>query len=189
MAKQRFSQINYLIKKGKAMGINTDTDDNIVAYRKYRSGTSDAYKVTPANRQSLQPASLIPFCALNFTTRYMTRFSGRAFAAMGQNGVTQEKLNIDAATNTTEDTGLGGQKQKGFESAKMVLFVAAGTSATVKSGILLTNYKRRNGNSFTYPFGKDDKANETTYPHMTGNLYKDFARGNRSVSFKPEKAA
>jgi hypothetical protein len=189
MARKRFSQIDYLIKKGKQMGINSDADDNIAAYRAYRSGTSDAYKVTPTNRQSLQPASLVPFCALNFTTRYMTRMSGRAFAAMGQNSVTQEKLNIDAATNTTEETGLGGQKQKGFQAAKMTLFVGAGTSTTVKSGILLTNYKRRTGTSFTYPFGKEDKPNEVTYPHMTGNLYKDFARGNRSVSFKPEKAA
>lgn len=185
----RFSQIKYLIKKGTEMGINVAEDDNIKAYRNYRRGTSEEYKTTAVKRGGSQPVSLIPFFALSVQFRCLYKMSGRAFAAMAQNGVTEAKLNIDSGAQTQGKSGEGGQKVTGFIAAKMHLFVGTGSITTPKSGILLLEYKKRGGTSYTYPFGKNEPVDESTYVHMTGKLTKEFSTGNRSVSFKPERSA
>lgn len=182
----RFAQIKYLIKKAKEMSITIEEDDNIKAYRSYRRGTSTTYKTTPVNRLASRPFTLLPFCTVEDTSRYVSKMSGRSFASMSQNNVTDAKLNIDT---TPGSTNLGGTKNKDFAAAKAVLFVATGTNTTPKSGITLIEYKKRAGSSFTYPFGRGLEATQATYPQMCGRLLSDLGVGNRNVSFKPERAA
>lgn len=182
----RFSQIKYLIKKAKEMEIVVEEDDNIKAYRAYRRGTSTTYKTTPVNRDSSRPFTLLPFCTLEDTARYASKMSGRAFASMAQNNITDAKLNIDTTPSTTN---LGGTKNTAYAPAKAILFVATGTKTTPKSGITLLEYKKRVGTSYTYPFGRGTEVTQATYPQMCGRLLADLGVGNRNVSFKPERAA
>lgn len=185
--RRRFSQLEYLIKQAKAMSITlTDTDDNIKAFREYKRGTSTTYKVTSVNRLSSRPLTLLPFCTLEATARYATKMSGRSFASLTQNGVTAAKLNIDVSVGSAN---AGGTKNRAFAPAKVVLFVGTGTNTTPKSGITLLEYKKRGGTSYTYPFGRGTTENQDNYPQMCGILLSDLGVGNRTVSFKPERAA
>lgn len=193
MAKrQRFRAVKYLIKKSQEMGIaiGIEEDDNIKAFRAYKAGDSTTYKTTPVNRLPSRPISLRPFCAYDVgagQVRYAAKMSGRSFAAMAQNSITEAKLKIDTGTDTANSQA--GQVVTGYAPAKANLFVGTGTTTTPKSGILLREYKKKGGTSYTYPFGRGLEANEQNYPQMCGVLLLDLGRGNRTVSFKPERAA
>lgn len=183
---KRFSQLEYFIKQAKAMSITIDTDDNIKAYKEYKRGTSTTYKTTAVNKLASRPVTLLPFCTIELTARYAIKMSGRSFSSMTQNGITAAKLNIDATVGTGN---AGGTKNRAFAPAKAVLFVGTGTVTTPKSGITLLEYKKRAGASYTYPFGRGTTENQDNYPQMCGILLSDLGVGNRTVSFKPERAA
>lgn len=187
MAK-RFSKLRYLIKTAKRMGIDVSADDNIKAYKAYRAGDGD-YKTTAVKRGDSQPISLVPFCVVGYTTKYVVSMSGRSFKQMGTLGVTEARLNIDSGTLNTTNTSQG-KKIKGFIPAKAIVSSAVTSAVTTpKSQITLLEYNKLDKKSYTFPFGSQNVDGQKTQLDMQGYLYADLAKGTKNVSFKPEKPA
>ncbi len=186
---KRFSRIRYLIKTTKAMNINVAEDDNIKAFKAFRAGDS-SYEVNAPKRGSSQPASLVPFCVSGYTVRYMTALSGRANTGMATAGVSETILNIEAGNGAATGTSRG-RKVAGFTPAKAVVSVpkADAGDLTPKSQITLLEYARVSRQSFTFPFGKQNVAGQQSELEMRAYIYSEAAKGNRSVSFKPERPA
>lgn len=189
---KRFSRVRYLIKTTKAMGVDISGDDNIKAYKAFRAGDAK-YDVAKVARGSRQPASLVPFCVYGYTSKYVVGLSSRSKAAMATNGVTEARLNIDLGTTNTDagsTTSQGRKPPSGFKPAKALVSNVNPTGKTTpKSQILLLEYTKIPKTSFTYPFGKQDIKGQQTEPDMRGYLYADVARGNRTISFVPERGA
>lgn len=189
---KRFNKIKSLIKKAAKFGVDVTTDDNIKAYLNFREGTSTTYKTTARTKGASQVATLLPFYTRRFTAdfRHAVKVSGRAATQITTMGATTE-LGIDlgaAPDATTPTTQARGKLVKGFSPAKVVVKAGTGTAATSKkSGITLLDYKASGGSSYTFPFGAINTAGKKTYVEQCGNLTKELAKGNNSVSFKQER--
>lgn len=74
----------------------------------------------------------------------------------------------------------------GFQPAKAIVFVGTGTATTARSDITNLEYQRRNGASYTHPFG-GSTATEKEFEAQAAILTVAAATPNRSVSFTPER--
>lgn len=185
---RRFKRIKYLIKETKKMGIDVSADDNIKAFKSFLAGDSDyTRKGTKAGHRA--PVSLIPFCVTGYTTKYVSIMSQRSLTNIGNVGLSEAKLNIDAGTQAAADDANKGRKVKGYAPAKAHLFVATTTVTTPKSQILLLEYNKINGAGYTYPYGKADVNGQRTDLEMRGYIYAEAAKGAVSVSFSSERPA
>ncbi len=182
---KRFRKIRGMIKLAKKLEINVEADDNIIAYQAYRAGTSTVYKTTPQARGSSQPFTLLPFVTADFTSRYASKMSGRAYTDMGKLGATGATLNIEVGTEATATTTTGA-RIAGFNPAKAIITTLLETPVAKESKITLLTYKRRSGESYTFPFGKKNVHGQRNYPEMTGYLLKELGTGQRTIAFKQE---
>lgn len=186
---KRFKNIKYLIKQAKRMDIDISADDNIKAFKAYLAGDSD-FKRKSVKIGNTAPVSLIPFCVTGYTVKYLDSVSNRALTAVGEVGLSQAKLNIDAGATATADDANKGKKVRGYLAARATVAVLdPSTVSTPKSQIILLTYKRIASTSYTFPYGKADVPGQRTDLEMRGYIYAEAAKGPRTVSFSPERPA
>ncbi|MEG4294222.1 hypothetical protein Q5692_35710 [Microcoleus sp. C2C3] len=181
MPRERFSDLNDAIKKGR-------TGDKITAYKDWRAdGAAATYPapVMPAKGGSVKKA-LLPFYfgATDFTNFAVVKLSGRAFGALAAVGLSEAKLNFDDIPDTIPPTA-SYEIVDGLSPAKAVIFLPGTGSTSTKSRVTASNYKKRNGQTYTLPFGKKDLAGKRDQKGMRAQILAGVIAG-ANVSFKEE---
>lgn len=196
------SRIKYLAKYAAQAAAIT------AKYTDYKLGKNQPARKTPVRGASVNVA-LASFDTRATTKNYIVKASGRAMVAgtITATGATSAVLNIDT---TAPDTA---KRVPGFKSAKVTIFIpeeasitggtaptqapedAAGplgtgaaddTTKTPFSRVTGLEYRRRLGNSFTYPFGSSTNAGQTNEEGMMNYIYEQLGKNGRTLSFKSE---
>ena len=186
MPKKRFSKLKGMIKQAKKFGVDITSDDNITAYLDYRDGTSTAYKTSPQARGASKPITLVPFYVGTYSNdkRHAIYMSGRAATQLTALGLSEANLNIDSGGTSGASQG---RRVRRYRAATVTVCQKLAAAVTKKSGITLLDYKKINGESYTFPFGQANLVGKKTYPGMCGFLLKEVAKGTVSVAFKQER--
>jgi|GEM_PF-5605774 len=196
------SKIKYLAKyEAQAAAITTK-------YTDFRLGRNQPARKTPARGPSVVVA-LASFDTRATTKNTLVKASGRAMLADTRTatGATNAVLNIDT---TAPDTAT---RVPGYKPAKVTIFipeeatitgvpapaqapedapgptgVGAADDATREplSRVTGLKYRRRLGNSFTYPIGSSATAGQTSEQGMMNYVYQQLSVGGRSLSFESE---
>lgn len=176
MARQRFSNIRKAIKDGL-------TGADLEAYKAWRRGDEkiDAVNVTrgPSVRRTLSP-----FFDESYLALVITKISGRAFAALGQTGLTETNLGLD---NGALPAGAILRKVKRFSPAKGIFFIPTGGAPATSPKSTITNleYKKVPGSSYTLPIGKRDTPGGRNWLEAAATIEAEVSPGIR-VSFQTE---
>lgn len=200
----RLSTIKYLAK-------NAANADTILAkYTDYRLGKNQPKIKAPARGPSVIVA-LASFDTKDAAKNTLVKASGRAMkeTTITATGATGTVLNIDS---TTPDTA---RRRNGYKPAKITVFVpevasipggtappqadedataatgagsADDTTLTPLSRITGLEYRRRLGNSYTYPFGSSATPGQDKEEGMMSYLYAKLSTGGKSLSFTGEEA-
>ncbi|MEG4010403.1 hypothetical protein QUA41_30750 [Microcoleus sp. Pol11C1] len=199
------STIKYLVKNAEKVATIT------AAFTKYKLGQDQPKVNAPARGPSVLLA-LASFDTKDATKNTLVKASGRAMAAGTKTatGATDAVLNIE--TGTTPDTA---RRRDGYKPAKVTIFVpevaskagepapaqgeedttaptgagsADSTSTTPISRVTGLEYRRRLGNSFTYPFGSSATPGQDKEEGMMSFLYARLSTGGKSLSFSGEEA-
>lgn len=167
---RRFNNMLYAQNRLKAAGGALD------AFKAFRNGTSN-YSTTAVERG---PSVAVGIEAFGFAagTVVSCRFSGRANTGMDGTGVTGAVAGHKALADATS--------MRGFIPAKAIIYIGTGAGTEVNSKITGLPYKKRNGESFTIPYGRV-AATDTEFERQKALLSAVEATVSRSVSFKPEK--
>ena len=195
-------KVKYLVKyEAQAAAISLKFTD-------YKLGRNQPDRKAP-NRGASVVVALSSFDTRGVAKNNLVKASGRAMVAETQTatGATNTVLNIE---RTPPDTA---KRIPGYKPARITVFIpavasrageptpaqapadAAGptgtgdaddTTLTPLSRVTGLEYRRRLGNSFTYPFGNSATAGQINEEGMMNYLYKELSTGGKSVSFKSE---
>lgn len=173
---ERFSNIRKAIKTGL-------TGADLTAYKAWRRGETKTDATSVERGPSVRKA-LSPFFDESYTSFVTAKISGRAFAALGQTGLTDTNLGLN---NLPLAAGSTLKKLRRFSPAKIILFLptAGAASTTPKSTITNLEYKRVSGASYTLPIGKRSVAGGRNWLEAAATLEAEVNPGVR-VSFQVE---
>lgn len=196
------SRIKYLAKyEAQAAAITAKFTD-------YKLGKNQPSRKAPARGSSVVVA-LASFDTKATTKNTLVKASGRAMLAETRTatGASPAVLNIDT---TVPDTA---KKVPGYKPAKVTIFIRelatlTGTPAPAQapedapgpggtgsaddgtttpiSRVTGLEYRRRLGNSYTYPMGSSATAGQTNEEGMMNYVYQQLSTGGRSLSFQSE---
>lgn len=196
------SKVKYLAKYAdQAAAITTK-------YVDFKLSRNQPERKAPARGQTVK-VGLASFDTRATTKNTIVGASGRAMAAETRTatGATDALLNVD---NTILATA---KKVPGYQPAKITIFIpeqaslagqnpppqapedaesplgtgsADDTTTTPLSRVTGLEYRRRLGNSYTYPFGSSADEGQTNEEGMMNRLYRELAVGGKMVSFKSE---
>jgi hypothetical protein len=177
-------------------------------YTDYKLGRNQPARKTPVRGASVIVA-LASFDTKATTKNTLVKASGRAMLPETRTatGATNAALNIDT---TAPDTA---KKVPGYKPAKVTIFIpeeatvtgapapaqapedapgpsgagaADDTTREPLSRVTGLKYRRRLGNSYTYPFGSSSEAGQTNEEGMMNHVYKQLSTGGRGLSFQSE---
>lgn len=178
-------------------------------YTDYKLGRNQLPRKAPARGASIK-VGVASFDTRSFVKNNIVNMSGRARLAQTAAGATDALLNTD---NTIPDTAA---KVPGYVPAKVTIFIpevaalagetaptqapedaaspsgtgaADDTTATPLSRVTGLEYRRRLGNSFTFPFGSSETAGQQSEQGMMNRLYTELGKGGKALSFKSEVVA
>lgn len=184
MGRPRFRDIQGAIKKGQQGAKLTN-------FKNWRAEGAPATATAPAMpvRGAAIKKALRPFYtgSTNLLTFAMVKISGRAYGGIAAVGMTDAKLSLEDVDDTPAD-GTSYEYISGFSPAKAVIFLPGTGSNTTVSRITQISYKKRNGATYTLPFGKRDLAGARDQKGMRGRILGGVIAG-ASVSFKEESYA
>jgi hypothetical protein len=196
------SRIKYLAKyEAQAAAI-------ALKYTDYKLGRNQPAIKAPTRGASVVVA-LASFDTRATTKNTLVKASGRAMLAETRTatGATNALLDIDT---TAPDTA---KRVSGYKPAKVTVFIPelatltgapapaqapedapspAGTGSaddatlTPLSRVTGLQYRRRLGNSYTYPIGSSSVAGQTNEEGKMNFIYQQLSTGGRSLSFKSE---
>lgn len=196
----RASKVRYLAKYAQQAAAIT------AKYTDYKLGRNQPARKTPARGASVK-VGVASFDTRSFTKNNIVTMSGRARGAQAATGATDALLNTD---NTILETA---QKVPGYIPAKVTIFIpevaalagepapaqapkdaAAPTGAGAADDTTLTplsritglEYRRRLGNSYTFPFGSAETAGQQNERGMMNKLYTELGKGGKALSFQSE---
>lgn len=198
----RASRIKYLAKYAAQAAAIT------AKYTDYKLGRNQPKVKAPARGSSVRVA-LASFDTRATTKNTIVSVSGRAMVEQTRTatGATDAKLNIDTTLPETA------KKVPGYSPAKVIIFIPevaglagapapvqgpedttspAGTGSaddTTQTPISRVNgleYRRRLGNSYTYPIGSSATAGQTSEEGMMNYVYNELGKNGKSLSFKSE---
>ncbi|MBD1887963.1 hypothetical protein [Coleofasciculus sp. FACHB-SPT9] len=181
---RRFSRLDYATRVLKATGGAIDN------YKAFKAGTAD-YDVEGQKRNGTVRIGVRPFGILVASpaapTIYPSSLSGRADGQITANGLSKLTLSHRDA----DDVNASGA---GFNSAKIIVQVAAGATTSKISQITKLSYDKTPTESYTIPFGAvdADAATEGVYEafqRLAGQVaaVAPAAGTSRRVSFRPER--
>lgn len=199
----RAANVRYLAKYAAQSAAIT------LKYTDYKLGRNQPVRKAPARGASVKVA-LASFDTRATTKNTIVTASGRAMLAGTRTatGATDLLLNIEATT--IPETA---KRVVGFKPAKITIFIpeiggltgapvpvqapedvvspsgtgaADDTTATPVSRITGLTYRRRLGNSFTYPVGSSATVGQTNEEGMMNFLYRELGKGGKSLSFHSE---
>jgi len=195
-------RVKYLVKyEAQAAAISLKFTD-------YKLGRNQPARKAP-NRGASVVVALSSFDTRGIAKNNLVKTSGRAMLLETQTatGASNAVLNID---RTAPDTA---KRIPGYKPARITIFIpevaslaaapapvqapedvagptgtgaADDTTLTPLSRVTGLEYRRRLGNSFTYPFGNSATAGQINEEGMMNYLYKELSTGGKSVSFKSE---
>jgi len=183
----------------------------IAKYTDYRLGKNQPKVKAPARGPSVILA-LAPFDTKDPTKSVLVKASGRAMKADTKTatGGTDALLNIESTT--VPDTA---KRRSGYKPAKVTIFIpevasiaggaaptqasedaaaptgsgaADDTTVTPLSRVTGLEYRRRLGNSYTYPFGSSATPGQDKEEGMMSYLYNKLSVGGKTMSFTGEEA-
>lgn len=196
------SKIKYLAKyEAQAAAITSK-------YTDFRLGRNQPARNAPARGSSVVVA-LASFDTRATTKNTLVKASGRAMLpdTRTATGATNAVLNIDT---TAPDTAT---KVPGYKPAKVTIFIpeeatitgapvpaqapedapgptgvgaADDTTREPLSRVTGLKYRRKLGNSYTYPIGSSATAGQTSEQGMMNYVYQQLSVGGRSLSFSSE---
>jgi len=196
------SRIKYLAKYAAQSAAMT------LKYTDYKLGRNQPDRAAPARGPSVR-VGLASFDASQQIKNTIVRVSGRAMVpgARTATGADNATLNIDP---TLIDTA---RRVPGYKPARVTIFIpeqaslagatvpsqapedavsplgagkADATTTTPLSRITGLEYRRRLGNSYTYPMGSSGTAGQTNEQGMMNFVYVTLATNGRSLSFQSE---
>lgn len=196
------SRVKYLAKYAAQATAITDK------YVDYKLGRNQTKRKAPARGSSVIVA-LASFDTRATTKNNLVKASGRAMLPETQTatGATNAVLNVDTTAPETA------KAVPGYKPAKVTIFIPelatlaaapapvqapedttgpAGTgsaddaTATPLSRVTGLEYRRRLGNSYTYPIGSSANAGQTSEEGMMNYVYQQLAKGGKSLSFESE---
>lgn len=177
----RFRDLQGSIKKGH-------TGAKLTAFKEWRAEGAPATATAPNMpvRGSAVKKALRPFYtgSTDLTTFAVIKISGRAYGGLAAVGMTDAKLALeDVAENPAVGTSY--EPIDGFSPARAVIFLPGTGSVTTVSRITAASYKKRNGATYTLPFGKRDLPGARDQKGMRGRILGGLL-ATASVSFKEE---
>lgn len=179
--RQRFRDLQDSIKKGQQGARLTN-------FKEWRAEGASADTTAPAMpaRGSAIKKALLPFYtgSADLLTHAVIKISGRAYGGIAAVGMSDTKLSLEEINESPPD-GTSYEYIGGFSPAKAVIFLPGTGSNTTVSRITKASYKKRNGSSYTLPFGKRDLAGARDQKGMRGRILGGIITG-ASVSFKEE---
>jgi len=196
------SRVKYLAKYA------AQADAITAKYVDFKLGRNQTKRKAPARGPSVVVA-LASFDTRATTKNTLVKASGRAMLPETQTatGATNTVLNIDTTAPETA------KAVPGFKPCKVTIFVpeaatmagipaptqapedAPGptgvgseddTTVTPLSRVTGLEYRRRLGNSYTYPVGSSATAGQTSEEAMMNFLYQQLSKGGKSLSFESE---
>ncbi|MEG4883004.1 hypothetical protein QUB75_19685 [Microcoleus sp. K1-B6] len=202
----RASRVKYLAKyAAQAEAITTK-------YTDYKLGRNQPARNAPARGGSVV-VGLASFDTRATTKNTLVRASGRAMLAETRTATGATDAILDIASESLETTA---KRMPGYKPARITIFIpevaslasatapaqapedtaspagtgkADDTNQTPLSRITGLEYRRRLGNSFTYPFGSSGTAGQTNEEGKMNYLYQQLAKGGKTLSFKSEVPA
>lgn len=182
--RQRFRDLQDSIKKGQQ-------GEKLTAFKNWRAEGPAATFTAPAMpaRGAAIKKALLPFYtgSADITTFAVVKVSGRAYGGIAAVGMSDLKLALGDIDDTPAD-GVSYEYVDGFSPAKAVIFLPGTGSTTTLSRITSKNYKKRNGATYTLPFGKRELSGARDQKGMRGRILGGVIAG-ASVSFKEESYA
>ncbi|MCC3473308.1 MAG: hypothetical protein JGK38_23925 [Microcoleus sp. PH2017_15_JOR_U_A] len=202
----RAAKVRYLAKYAAQAAAIT------AKYTDYKLGKNQPARKAPARGASIK-AALASFDTRATTKTTVVTVSGRAMVAGTRTatGATDIVLNIESTTIPAE-----AKKVSGYKPAKVTIFIptvaglagapaptqgsadavspagtgsADDTTLTPLSRITGLEYRRRLGNSYTYPFGSSATAGQTNEEGMMNYVYRELGVGGKTLSFHSEVPA
>lgn len=167
---KRFNRIRY------AQNVLKATGTAITAFQAFRNGTSN-YSTTSVDRGSDATTAIQAF-GFGTSKVIQVSYSGRSGGNLTGAGVSAALLGHQAATDA--------EFVAGFQAAKATVFVGTGTGAQATSKITGLPYKKRAGESYTFPFGKTT-ATDGEFERQSAIFTAVEGNVNRSVTFRAEK--
>ncbi|MEG4133247.1 hypothetical protein QUA41_30580 [Microcoleus sp. Pol11C1] len=177
----RFRDLQDAIKKGRQGA-------KLTKFKDWRADGAPATATAPA-----QPAkgaaikkALRPFYSgsTNFVEFAVVKISGRAYGGLAALGLTDAKLALEDIDDTPAE-GTSYEPIPGLTPARAVIFLPGTGSNSTVSRITGSTYKKRNGGTYTLPFGKKDTPGFRDQKGMRGRILGGVIAG-ASVSFKEE---
>lgn len=198
----RAAKVRYLAKYAAQAAAIT------AKYTDYKLGKNQPARKAPARGASVKVA-LATFDTRATTKTTVVAASGRAMVAATRTatGASDTALNIDPTVPAEA------KRVVGYKPAKVTIFIpevaslagapaptqgtddavspagtgaADDTTATPLSRITGLEYRRRLGNSYTYPFGSSATAGQTNEEGMMNFIYKELGTGGKTLSFQSE---
>lgn len=183
---RRFKILDTAIRKYKAPVSTAGTP--FYVYDRFTKGLNDFHPVQPERGESTE-WKLKPFgvpsteSVLTVLKRASTRALSTELQSTGL-ALTDLSVSVVQASNTVFDDPT-------FQPAKIIVFDAEATTTNVTAAqnkVTGTAYKRRNGKSYTLPFGQGTTPGATVTAAMAYLARKvDAATGRKTVTFKPER--
>lgn len=178
---ERFGEIRESIRKGHQ-------GTKLTKWKEWRAeGTpASATAVDMPARGAAVKKALRPFYtgSANLLDFAVIKTSGRAYGGLAAVGLTDTALGLE----DIDDTPAPGSSYEligGYSPAKAVIFLPGTGSNLTVSRITGVSYKKRNGATYTLPFGKRDLAGARDQRGMRGRIMGSVIAG-ASVSFKEE---
>jgi hypothetical protein len=199
---KRFNRINYLLDVAGAEAKSLDLVKQYVAFRLGKRGSAVVgkeadykYRVDGTARGSSFQATIQAFGFEKDQDRIQVRVSGRCSKSLGiqQSNAPTGAANISGVTTNLLNLVVGknasGIRYPGFQPAKAIVFNQTGAPTKNKvSTITGLKYDKRNGGSYTFPFGAnkaDPKKSDEI--RMRSIILSAVNTKDQTVSFKDEK--
>lgn len=163
--------------------VNAPAGSQLAEYQEFKSGKKTVtYNRDAESRPGNLGEAYIKAFALPAadTKVFLVDFSNRAKTAIANTGVTNALLGH-------ADDSPEASRAYGYTPARAtIILIAAGEGTTTPSKITGKPYKKKNNNTYTYPFGR--ATANPTYSEQKGAILNAVAKSNtnRGVSFKPE---
>ncbi|NJK27281.1 MAG: hypothetical protein HC925_00005 [Coleofasciculaceae cyanobacterium SM2_3_26] len=152
---RRFSKLFETLRSLKGTSPDPEKAAEIANFKQYLDGNRKiTIKPIDPKKYELREASIAPFNlqlaaagAITNAERYVVTFTEMSNAGLSSVGVTRTDLGMEP---THEDNVFSSN----FYPALIRVFIPSGSGQTSTSAITGKSYKRRNGTSYTYPFGR-----------------------------------